>query len=673
MNSSKTRIRFFLLLMLVMSLVLVACGGNEESTPETETASEPTNVSPTEPPPTLTPVPTSTPEATATPEPTATPDPVAGFATFEAPDAGVTILYPSEWFTENMFGFLLFASNEELIDAPDPGEEGGIVLLVAADTAEFETDDPAEAIDQAIAEFDLGEDVELVSGPDAITVNGLEGSKAVVHATSDNDTALSALVAILIGGDRSAIFFGVTPQESEAEYLPTFEAMLNTVELSAPVVTTPENGGADISTPSGIVEYGETAAGSLVSADETAVWAFRGSEGDLVSVTVTPLSDDFDLVIDVLDADGQSLIGGEMDSSFGEETVTDIVLPASGQYFVAVRGYEGSMGDYELLVSSGSGGSGAITPPAGDVLGFGEVGTGTLADAGTQTWSFFAEAGDVVDVTVAPLDEDFDVVVDVLDSVGFSILDEGEQDNSFDTEYIRVLFIEEEGYYTVAVRGYEGATGNYEVLVDESLGRLPGSIVFAADTLEEGEEHAFPFTAGEGETVRIYVKPDFGTDVVVGLYNDDTDELIEEVDNTTGFEELIFTSPELANYYFQVSGFEGSTGYYEATLLAGDLAYLEVAGGDSVYGRFGADGLIEYFIRAEAGDTLTVSVSSDEDTDIVLSFSDLDDNILAEIDDAFSGEDEVLTYTFDAEVLAIISVSDFFGGQGKFFMDVTLE
>ncbi len=83
--------------------------------------------------------------------------------------------------------------------------------------------------------------------------------------------------------------------------------------------------------------------------------------------------------------------------------------------------------------------------------------------------------------------------------------------------------------------------------------------------------------------------------------------------------------------------------------------------------------MIEYFIRAEAGDTLTVSVSSDEDTDIVLSFSDLDDNILAEIDDAFSGEDEVLTYTFDAEVLAIISVSDFFGGQGKFFMDVTLE
>lgn len=764
MNNSHTRIRFFLLLMLVMSLALAACGGGEEASP------------PTEPPPTNTPVPppTATPVPTSTPEPTATPDPTAGFQTFDAPDAGVTVLYPEGWFAESLFGFLIFGSDEELMDGPEPGEEGGVVLLIAGDTSEFETTDPAEAI----TEFGLAEEIEVVSGPENITVNGLEGTKLRIHATSENDTPLSVLVAILMGGERSALFFGVTPQESEAEFLPIFEAMLGSVTLREPVAVGPGGSAVDVTFPEGFLTFGELAEGSLTEAGETAVWSFSGAQGDLVSVTVTPLDDDFDLTVDVLDGDGFSIIGGVQDSSFGAETVSDILLPNTGQYFIAVSGYADNTGAYQILLQSGmeaypasgniavgetvlstvtanavaewtftaaandvvaitvtplgdldavvdvinaagasilpdgevdgsfgeerlpavtipaagrytivvrgfAGGTGsfslALRPasasavPSGEVLAYGQPGNGTLADAAPQTWSFFAAAGDVVDVTVIPLQDDFDVVVDVLDGFGFSVLPDGEQDQSYNTEYVRVIFLEEEGYYNVAVRGYDGSTGDYVVLVDESLDGLPGSIVFASDTLGEGEEHLFPFTGGAGEVVRIYVWPDFGHDVVVSLYNDDTGELITEVDSYTGFEELVFTIPELANYYFQIAGFEGSTGYYEVAIVASGVVFVELAGGDEVYGRFGEEGLLEYFISVAAGDTLTISASSDPDTDLTITISDLDDNVLAEIDASFSGEDETLTYTFTEDVLAVITIADFFGGQGDFFMNVSFE
>lgn len=762
MNNSFSPYRFFILLVLIMSLALAACGGAAE-TPPTETP----------PPPTNTPVP-PTPAPTSTPVPTATPDLTAGFVPFASPEDGLFLSYPSDWLTEGFFGFFIFASNEALLDAPEPGEEGGIVLVIANDTAEFETTDPGQAVDLAVSQLGLGENTEVVSGPEAITINGLSGSKAMIRATTENETPISALVAILIGPERGVMFFGVTPQESEAEFMPTFEAMLTTLELREPE----GRSGYNLIDTDGILSYGELVNGSVLEAEKPAVWAFSGSAGDMVSLTVTPLTEGLDVVINLIDATGASLVGGEQDSSFTEETITNVLLPADGYYFITINGYNGSVGDFQLFLKSGdaypvsgnvtlgkavlstvtangkaewifsaatgdvvdiivtpldeldavvdvlsasgksilpngevddsfgveelrgvvipvsgnftisvrgfAGGAGsfsllvqpsrgALTPPAGEILAYGETGSGSLAGTETQTWSFFAEKGDIVDVTVTPLEDDLDVVVDVLDALGFSILENGEQDNSYNTEYIRVLFIEEEGFYTVVVRGFEGSTGSYDVLVDESLGGLPGSIIFAADTLEEGEEHAFPFTTNPGETVRIYVWPDFGTDVVVKLFNDDTDELLEEVDNTTGYEEVIFTATELANYYFQISGFEGSTGYYEVAIVATELAYVELAGGDEVYGRLSADGPLEYFFGGVRGDVLTISVTSDEDVDIVIALLDLDDNVLAEVDDAFSGGEEVLTYTFTSDMTVIISIRDYFGNRGKFSTVLKLE
>lgn len=759
MKRPHASIHFLLLLMLVMSLLLAACGGSPEEAPPTETPP---------PPPTNTPAPTPIPP-TPTPQPSPTPDIAASFVPFEDAASGLALSHPEGWFSQGMFGFFIFASNEALLDSPDPDEEGGVVLVVAQNSSDFETTNPVEGIETAVAEFGLGEGVEVVSGPERLTINGLDSAQALVYATSEEgNIPLSIFVTILIGEERSALFFGVTPRETEADFLPTFQAMAKTIVLTTPVSTV----SMLLANPSGFLAYGETVDGTVSAAEETAVWGFSGLANDAVSVSATPNEDDFDLVIDVLDANGDSIINGPQDNSFGEERVS-LTLPADGMYYVTITGYAGASGTFQLALQSGSATSGAIalgetvsgsvtasgpsiwefsasagevlvitvTPlddldavvdvldaggnsilPGGEVdesfgeerlpavvipangkytiavrgfgggagsfsltlqsagagaegqlLAYGQIGSATLPGGETQSWSFYAMQADVVDITVAPLQDGFDLMVDVLDSSGFSILPDGEQDDFFDTEYLRVLFLEEEGFYTITVRGFEGSSGDYEIVVTESLGGLPGSILSAADSLEEGEIHAFPFTAYADETVRIYVWPESGFDVVVSLYNDDTGELIEEVDNNTGYEEIIFTVPELANYYFEIAGLEGGIGSYEVVMLATAGAYLEAAGGDEIYGRVERDAVLEYYIQGVTGDTLTVTLSSDENSDMVIALLDLDGNVLTEVDNAVSGGEETLTYTFTQDQKLVISIREFYNEVGKFFATITLQ
>ena len=159
--------------------------------------------------------------------------------------------------------------------------------------------------------------------------------------------------------------------------------------------------------------------------------------------------------------------------------------------------------------------------------------------------------------------------------------------------------------------------------------------------------------------------------MVLQIYNGDTEELIEEVDATTGFEELLFTVPEDGNYYFQVVGFEGSTGTYDITLIGSDLVTFETAVGDQIIGRFGPAGFIEYTIRVDAGDTINLMAKTEDEIDLILQISDFDNNILAEVDDGFTSEGEELSYTFEETDVYIIRISDFFAsGSGKFVLSI---
>jgi len=185
----------------------------------------------------------------------------------------------------------------------------------------------------------------------------------------------------------------------------------------------------------------------------------------------------------------------------------------------------------------------------------------------------------------------------------------------------------------------------------------------------------FPFSALAGDVVTIQIQPESGLDVYLEVYDDDTDEAFAayETDLTTGFEEVVFTAPSAGNYYFQVLIHESSdvsAGDYDANVLGPTSALIVLDTGDKVEGRFDDDGFIEYWLRGDLGDTVTLSAESGDDVDLVLEVLDLDDNVLAIVDDGISGANESLTYTYDSVDWIVVRISDFYGEPGKFSLAV---
>ena len=428
--------------------------------------------------------------------------------------------------------------------------------------------------------------------------------------------------------------------------------------------------GGTVGTPpvaNGVILYTETISG-VVPVDETVTHEFNGIAGDVINVVVTPTDDELDAVVDIWDADGNSIIGGEVDEEFDVETLSGIVLPADGTYFVAIRGFAGAGGAYELIYTE-TDGSGQSATPMGDgtAIAYNDDVSGEVVDATGNVWSFMASKGDYVDVTIAPFD-DFDVVVDLVDSMGNSILFDGAVDESYDTEFLRAIPILDDGAYSVVVTGLDGSAGSYDMLLTETLEGGSGSIVYVSDEFTDTdiEGHAYPFTANVDEWVVLHVDPDAGLDVAIGVYKSETDELIKEVDGYTGREELVFQATELDNYYFLVTTVDDTVGTYDALLTGSDSVIYELIAGDFIVGRVADGAEISYGYAGTAGETAVFTLESDDHMDMILNLEDLDGNVLVDMDDGLSGEGEVITYTFEDDMYIFVNISEFYGDTGNF-------
>jgi hypothetical protein len=269
-------------------------------------------------------------------------------------------------------------------------------------------------------------------------------------------------------------------------------------------------------------------------------------------------------------------------------------------------------------------------------------------------------------------DDDFDLTFDVLNSARQSIVPGGEVDLSFGTESVTNLTIPTSGTYVIAVKGFDGTSGGY-ILTLNRAEPSAGSIVQASDTLNDSSEHLFPFNSTSGGvTVVAVVNPDDDLDVILGIYNDDTDTLLEEIDETFSRETLTFVVPSAGNYYFKVTGFESATGNYEISMTGPPEVAFVLANRDEVQGSFGPTSVLEYYYSGELGDIFTVSVLTADDIDLVIEIYEDGDTLtaLAEVDDNLSGGEEELTFTLPAEGLYIIRIREFFGEPGTFIMNI---
>ncbi|MCA9953483.1 MAG: hypothetical protein H6657_09360 [Ardenticatenaceae bacterium] len=696
MKNLNKHLIFMLIAALLFGAVLTACGG-EDPTPTPRVRNNDDNEDQEDP--TEEPEPTEEPTATAVPteepEPTATPDPSAGFVDFSSDVLGVSLSYPEDWAIEagEDSGELRLASSEEIITDGQDNIQGAILnfaffpqeMLGLIGGDELDTTDPVAILTvfvdlfTANSEASDGVQVTVTDTPTAVTINGQDAAQVGADATdAEGDTAAMQLYLILTDSNIAFVAAGAEASEQD-QYQPVLDAIVETITLSAPAGSSVEN--VDINLNGTLLLYGDTVTGA-VDATGPAVWGFIGLEGEVVDITVNP-EGDFDVVVDVMDDSGNSILpNGPVDASFGMEEVLDLSIPATGNYAIVVSGFGGDTGNYTLSLNEAGTSSIGITGD-GAAIAYGDFVSGAVDSANpVASYSFTAAADDVVGMIITPFG-DFDAVVDVVDSSGGSLLSR-ERDASFGTENV-IVALPADGVYTVNVYGYEGSTGSFDMQMGFPLTNV---VIAAGDTLEaddEGEGHSFPFTAlRAGDMVGIYVEPAEDLDVAIQVRQ--SDQLLDGLgfDPERGFdasidvEEFVMLVEETGNYSFRIlnsqDDFAGNTGDYSVVLFGTPEVIFELAYGDFVDARTNPDGLVDYVISGLAGESMVINVASDDDSiDTVIEILDLDENVLASIDDAFSGEVEELVYTFESDGLVLIRVRDFFGGEGDFVMSVDLQ
>ncbi|PID86892.1 MAG: hypothetical protein CSB13_02115, partial [Chloroflexi bacterium] len=424
MKSYRSQLFISIIAVLVLALALAACGGSEEPTP----APEPPPAEPTTPQkptaePKPTEVPTKEPKPTEESEPTEEPAPAVDFKEFDSDEAGLKIEYPAGWVFDTTFPeFLVFASSQEALESSEPGETDGVVLLMHGATADFPTDDPAATLEEFITEFDFGG--KGIRGEiKATTINGNPAATAIVDGESDNGTLVTTYVAIVIDGDWAAVFTGGAPADVEDDYLYIFEAMANSIELREPaMVEKPDGptGGGILPASEGFLLYGDSIDGHLEE-NSQGVWDFIGLGGEVIDLVVSPATDDLDLIVNIVDENGQSFLESPLDESFGTESLNGFEIPTSATYFITIESLDGSAGDYSLTLTesngtattgnSGNSGSGnsntgseeAIIVESGAALTLSQIYASSVDGTTDTTLTFTGVAGEFADISVSPL------------------------------------------------------------------------------------------------------------------------------------------------------------------------------------------------------------------------------------------------------------------------------
>ncbi|HSH02763.1 MAG TPA: hypothetical protein VLL52_09620 [Anaerolineae bacterium] len=385
------------------------------------------------------------------------------------------------------------------------------------------------------------------------------------------------------------------------------EATLPPVVTETPVSVAPTGASDNVFVFDGDLTIGPGGIGE-VEENGTTFWQFENPGNRSYNIFVEPLIDGFDAVVDVQNSAGQSVFeDGPVDMTTGTEEILGLALAEAGTYQIEVSGFNGMAGGYTIILVELTGDEEVVGDdlPANVFLfdtPLADIATGTaVVDAGGATfWQFENPGSHTYNIFVTP-EDGFDVVVDVQNSAGQSVFEDGPVDMAVGAEEILGLFLAEAGTYRIEVRGFDGAGGRYDIrafdLDGEGSGLGEGEVVvdtrpvtdddmlfwstdgiflegILGDSYFAGTEEAvgstrelgaslWLFKGFEGETITIEVVPEDGLDVVVDLLVPGFVSVLDApVDASFGTETVTLTLDRTEAYGIVVSGFEGATGNY---------------------------------------------------------------------------------------------------------------
>lgn len=612
--------RALLLWLLLLALPALAC--NLTSPPEPTQTPQATSIPPTDTPAPTQPLPTDTavpPTETPAPTPTLPPDPREGFIDYESAAFGLSFAYPPEWTVDESSGFISIVSDPSILDSQDFSNGAGIIL--ATDPG-MGTMSPEEILGLfSSPEGGLLADVEVVSEPASLLINGQDAIQGTYLGTLEGQS-VKATITVIIKEQTTAIAVALTPREGDAVLEPLMSEIVSSIILV----------GSGSAQAEGSISLGQSVDG-VVPANTASTWTFTAIEGDTVNILVVP-DEGLDAMVDVLDADGQSILpDGIVDESFDEEEIQGLIL-AAGTYTISVTGFGSSAGPYTLSLASSTQDLSEATP-----LAMGEALSGSLAADQSASYIFAGAAGAALNLRIAP-DGELDVVVTLYDAAGQELQT---RDASFGDE--SVLFTPDaDGTYYAQVTSFDGSPGSFTISLEEGLAELPlipESVLFSETgsvAADETSSYAVPAQQYRPMTIIVTSGEDF--DAVVQVLDPNGDEVIEQ-DVSFDQEEVLLVPLLDGDYQVNVTGFEGAAGSFDITVFPGGLGGVGVIG--SVVAASGtlldAEDSHVYPFTAISDQPVLAVVQPEAGLDVVLEVvNDDTGNVVQTIDSTFAYE-----------------------------------
>ncbi len=198
-------------------------------------------------------------------------------------------------------------------------------------------------------------------------------------------------------------------------------------------------------------------------AQEAQAWFFQARTGDQIVIEANPLAGYLDLDVWLLDPTIERIAAADKFMA-GQPERIEYAITQDGQYIILVQDYNGQAGDYEISLQTIP----PATPESAGALAYGDSVVGVVHPDAASGWVFNAQQGDVVNVTVQPMDVRSDLIVALQGPDGVIAL-EVDESAAGSAESITTFTIPTSGRWQVVIREFFDEGGGYHL----SLQRTP--------------------------------------------------------------------------------------------------------------------------------------------------------------------------------------------------------
>jgi len=195
---------------------------------------------------------------------------------------------------------------------------------------------------------------------------------------------------------------------------------------------------------------------------EAHAWFFQGRAGDHILIRVSPLSGGLDPDVWLLDEAVERVAAADAYSA-GEPETIELTLAGDGGYIVLVRDFNGEAGDYEIVLGAAP----IATPQHAGWLSYGDAIIGSIAPNTAVSWSFIAQAGDVIDVTALATEAGGDLVLQLRGPDGLTVL-EVDAGSAGGGETLAGYIVPTPGAWQLVLSEFFGQAAGYRLSLDRA-------------------------------------------------------------------------------------------------------------------------------------------------------------------------------------------------------------